>query len=123
MTLPAGIARGKDDAFQAVQQSVKERTGKGVRWEEDQAAREQALQQVGQLLRKPLTVDTAVQIALLNNRSLQAAFEQIGLSAAEVLEAATIPNPKIDMSVRFPDKPPSGTYVDYSAALDFLSIL
>jgi cobalt-zinc-cadmium efflux system outer membrane protein len=123
MTLPAGIARAKDDAFQAVQRSVQERTGKGVRWEDDQAAREQALQQVGQLIRKPLTVDTAVQIALLNNRSLQAAFEQIGLSAAEVLEAATIPNPKIDMSVRFPDKPPSGTYVDYSAALDFLSIL
>ena len=122
-TLPAGLAREKEDAFRSVQQSVQERTGKVVRWEEDQAARETALQDVHQLLRKPLTVDTAVQIALLNNRSLQATFEEIGLSAADVLEAATIPNPRFDLAVRFPDKPPSGTYVDYSAAIDFLSII
>src|ERR1700676_4105415 len=74
-------------------------------------------------LRKPLTVNTAVQIALLNNRSLQATFEEIGLSAAEVLNAATIPNPKIDLAVRIPDKPPSGTYIDYGAVIDFLSII
>src|SRR6266481_6564498 len=123
MTLPAGSAREQEQAFQGVQQSVRERSGKTVRLEEDQAAHEQALQDVRQLLRKPLTVDTAVQIALLNNRSLQATFEGIGLSAADLLEAATIPNPRIDLAVRFPDKPPSGTYIDYSAAIDFLSIL
>jgi hypothetical protein len=44
-------------------------------------------------LRKPLTVETAVQIALLNNRSLQATFEDIGLPAADLIEAAAIPNP------------------------------
>ena len=123
MTLPAASAREKEETFQGVQQSVQERTGKTVRWEEDQAAHEQALRDVRQLLRKPLTVETAVQIALLNNRSLQATFEEIGLSAADLIEAATIPNPKIDLAIRFPDKPPSGTYIDYSAALDFLSII
>ena len=123
LTLPAGVAGEKDDAFQSVQKAVQERTGKGVRWEQDQAAREQALQNVRQLLRKPLTVDTAVQIAFLNNRALQATFEEIGLLAADVLEAATIPNPRFDLAIRFPDKPPSGTYIDYSAAIDFLSII
>jgi outer membrane protein, heavy metal efflux system len=119
----AGVAGEKEKAFQSVQQSVQERTGKAVRWEEDQVAHEQALQDVRQVLRKPLTVEAAVQIALLNNRSLQATFEEIGLSAADVLEAATIPNLRFDLAIRFPDKPPSGTYVDYSAALDFLSII
>jgi cobalt-zinc-cadmium efflux system outer membrane protein len=123
MTLPAGSAREKEEAFQGVQQSVRDRTGKGVRWEEDQAAHEQARQDVRMLLRKPLTINTAVQIALLNNRSLQATFEEIGLSAAEVLNAATIPNPKIDLAIRIPDKPPSGTYVDYGAIIDFLNII
>jgi cobalt-zinc-cadmium efflux system outer membrane protein len=123
MTLPAGSAREKEEAFQGVQQSVRDRTGKAVRWEEDQAAHEQTRQDVRVLLRKPLTVNTAVQIALLNNRSLQATFEEIGLSAAEVLNAATIPNPKIDLAIRIPDKPPSGTYVDYGAVIDFLSII
>ena len=60
MTLPAGSARVKEQAFKGVQQSVRERTGKAVRLEEDQAAHEQALHDVRQLLRKPLTVDTAV---------------------------------------------------------------
>jgi cobalt-zinc-cadmium efflux system outer membrane protein len=119
----AGVAREKEEAFQSVQQPVQERTGRVVRWEEDQAARAQALQDVRRLLRKPLTIDAAVQIALLNNRSLQATFEEIGLSAADVLEAATIPNPRFDLAVRFPDKPPLGTYIDYGAAIDFLSII
>jgi outer membrane protein, heavy metal efflux system len=123
MTMPAGSARDKEEAFQGVQQSVQERSGKTVRWEEDQAAHEQALQEVRQLLRKPLTVDTAVQIALLNNRSLQATFEEIGLSAADLIEAAAFPNPRFDLAIRFPDKPPSGTYIDYGAAIDFLSII
>src|ERR1700745_2677425 len=90
LTIPAGSAREKERAFQGVQQSVQERSGKTVRWEEDQAAHEQALQEGPQLLPKPLTIDPAVQIALLSNRSLQATFEEIGLSAAEVLNAATI---------------------------------
>jgi outer membrane protein, heavy metal efflux system len=123
LILSAGVAREKDDAFRNLQQSVQERTGKKVRGEEDQAAREQARREVRQLLRKPLTIDTAVQIALTNNRSLQATFEEIGLSAADLREAGTIPNPKFDLALRFPDKPPSGTYIDYSAAIDFLSII
>src|ERR1700686_3730150 len=123
MTLPAASARDKGETFQGVQQSVQERTGKTVRWEEDQAAHEQALRDVRLLLRKPFTAESAVQIALLNNRSLQATFEEIGLSAADLLEAATIPNPRFDLAIRFPDKPPSGTYIDYGAAIDFLSII
>jgi cobalt-zinc-cadmium efflux system outer membrane protein len=122
-TLLAASARDKEETFQSVQQTVQERAGKTVRWQMDQAAHEQALQDVRLLLRKPLTIDSAVQIALFNNRSLQATVEEIGLSAADLIEAATIPNPKIDLSIRFPDKPPSGTYIDYGAAIDFLSII
>jgi outer membrane protein, heavy metal efflux system len=123
LSLSAGLGREKDEAFQRLEQTIQERTGKATRWEEDQAAQNQTRQDVHQLLRKSLTVDTAVQIALLNNRSLRATFEEIGLSAADVLEAATLPNPRFDLAVRFPDKPPSGTYVSYGAAIDFLNIL
>ena len=91
LALPAGLAREKEEAFQGVQKSVQERTGRTVRWEEDQKSREQALQEVRRILRKPLTVDATVQISLLNNRSLQATFEEIGLSAADLREAVTIP--------------------------------
>jgi cobalt-zinc-cadmium efflux system outer membrane protein len=122
-TLLTTFAREKKEPFQGVQQSVQQRTGKTVRWEANQAAHDQVLREVHHLLRQPLTVESAVQVALFNNRSLQATFEELGLSAADLIEAATIPNPKIDLSVRFPDKPPSGTYIDYSGAIDFLSII
>jgi cobalt-zinc-cadmium efflux system outer membrane protein len=123
LVVPLSRAREKEAATQSVQQLVHDRSGKEVRSETDQAAREQALQDVRSLLRQSLTIDTAVQIALLNNRSLQATFEEIGLSAADVREAATIPNPRFDLAIRVPDKPPSGTYIDYNTAIDFLSII
>ena len=80
-TLLAAFAHAKEETFADVQQSIQQRTGKMVRWELDQAAHEQTLRDVRLLLRKPLTVERAVQIALFNNRSLQATFEEIGLSA------------------------------------------
>jgi outer membrane protein, heavy metal efflux system len=122
LTAATNSARENANAARSVQQLVQERSGKDVRWEKDQAAREQALQDARRLLRKPLTIDTAVQIALLNNRSLQASIEEIGLSTADLVEASTIPNPRFDLAVRAPDKPPSGTYIDYGAAIDFLSV-
>src|ERR1700745_833662 len=123
LTPAASMARDNADAARRVQQLVQDRSGKEVRWEKDQAAREQALQDTRRLLRQPLTIDKAVQIALLNNRTLRASGEDVGLSTADLLEASTIPNPRFDLAVRVPDKPPSGTYIDYGAAIDFLSVV
>jgi cobalt-zinc-cadmium efflux system outer membrane protein len=75
----AAFARAREGTFPGVEQSIQERTGKMVRWEVDQAAHEQTLRDVRLLLRRPLTAENAVQIALFNNRSLQATFEEIGL--------------------------------------------
>ena len=40
-----------------------------------------------------LTVDDAVQVALLNNRGLQASFQELGITEAEVVQASRLPNP------------------------------
>jgi len=106
-----------------VQETVQSRTDKTIRWEQDQAAMAQTEQDVRNLLHKPLTINAAVQVALLNNRSLQATFEEIGLSAAELRNAGTIPNPSFNLSIRFPDRAPSGTDLEYGAAIDFLRLL
>jgi outer membrane protein TolC len=47
------------------------------------------------LLSEPLTEDTAVQIALLNNRGLQAAYNDLGISEAEYVQTSLPPNPAI----------------------------
>ncbi len=53
---------------------------------------------VDQLLRKPLTADSAVQIALLNNRGLQAAFNELGVAEAQMVAASLPPNPRFGIS-------------------------
>ncbi len=48
---------------------------------------------------KTLNADTAVQVALLNNRGLQAAYAQMGISAAEAWQSIMMPNPVVSIGV------------------------
>ena len=61
----------------------------------DQAGQLQA--RVDQLLRKPLTADSAVQIALLNNRGLQAAYNALGIAEADMISASLPPAPTVSL--------------------------
>jgi len=61
--------------------------------DEASAARER----VEALLRRPLSADAAVQIALLNNRGLQAAYNALGIAEAEMVEASLPPNPTVSI--------------------------
>jgi outer membrane protein TolC len=45
------------------------------------------------LLRRSLTVDAAVQIALLNNRGLQASYNELALAEADLVQESLPPNP------------------------------
>lgn len=62
----------------------------------DDAARVDAF--VKGLLRRSLTVDTAVQIALLNNRGLQAAYNELALAEADLVQDSLPPNPTFSIS-------------------------
>jgi outer membrane protein TolC len=50
------------------------------------------------LLSRSLTANSAVQIALLNNRGLQAAFYELGVSEAQMVEASLPPSPTLSIS-------------------------
>ena len=54
--------------------------------------------EVDRLLKRPLTEAAAVQIALLNNRGLQAAYNALGISEAEKVRATLPPNPRFSAS-------------------------
>src|ERR1700687_6506538 len=53
---------------------------------------------VQRLLRRALTVDTAVQIALLNNRGLQASYNELALAEANLVQDSLPPNPTFSIS-------------------------
>ena len=67
-----------------------------IRTEDDSAATQA---RVTALLAKPLTADSAVQIALLNNRALQAAYNELGISEAQMVEASLPPSPTLSLSL------------------------
>jgi outer membrane protein TolC len=50
------------------------------------------------LLASTLSVDAAVQIALLNNNGLQAAYNELGIAEAVMVEASLPPNPAFSIS-------------------------
>ena len=58
----------------------------------------QAKDAVRDLLRRGLTVDTAVQIALLNNRGLQAAYNDLAIAEADLVQDSLPPNPTFSIS-------------------------
>lgn len=82
-----------DGGFDKVGAVARERLGKDVVWQRSVEARDSAEQRVTELLRAPLTTDSAVQIALLNNRGLQARFAELRIAEADVVQAGRLWNP------------------------------
>jgi outer membrane protein TolC len=82
-----------DGGFGEVERITQDRIGKDLHWARGEADLYTIAKRVADLLAKPLTVDDAVQIALLNNRGLQAGFQELGITEAEVVQAGRLPNP------------------------------
>ena len=94
----AGCATfSQDGGFGSVEQTTQQRIGKELKWARTGADRDVIDQRVAELLAKPLSVDDVVQIALLNNQGLQAAFYELGISEADLVQAGRLPNPHFSM--------------------------
>ena len=94
--LLAGCASySPDGGFAPVQQTAKDRLGKELQWSRTEAESDTLDRRVAELLAAPLSADAAVQVALLNNRGLQAGFQELGITEAERVQAGRLPNPGI----------------------------
>lgn len=102
---------------------VNKRIGMELIWQKEEVTRKLSADLVRQLLKKPLTVANAVRIALLNNRNLQATFEEIGIAQADLREAVTVPNPSIDFDVQFPVTPNTVNRYTWLIGQQFAQIL
>lgn len=90
----AGCASfSRDGGFDSVQTLTKERIGKETRWIKSEADKSDVASAIAPLLAKALTVDDAVTIALMNNQGLQAAYAELGISEANLVQAGRIRNP------------------------------
>src|SRR5215467_13199799 len=107
--------------FSEVRTAVADRSGKRVVWKRGTALDTQVAEEIRTLLHDTLTPDAAIQVALLNNRDLQAMYAALGVAQADLVQAGLLRNPVFDGIIRFPL---SGAPAEpeLSAALGFLDL-
>jgi outer membrane protein TolC len=93
LALTACASFSPDAGFDKVKADVSQRTASEPRWARTDAERGDIQQAVKALLAKPLTPDSAVQIALMNNRGLQATYAELGIAESDLVQAGRLPNP------------------------------
>lgn len=110
---PDQVARLSDPkvGFAAVTGSAESILGKDAVLLMDAAAIEANAKRVHALVHgKTIAADTAVQVALLNNRGLQASYAQLGLSSAEAWQSIMFSNPAFTVGVFGINAPGVGAY-------------
>lgn len=105
--LPACVPLSPNQGFEEVRASVKERgVGTDIIWSYDGTHHAGIKQRTEAILTKPLTSESGVELALLNNSALQASFEELGVARAELLQASLIPNPVFGAELKFRNAEP-----------------
>lgn len=92
LSLLAGCASfSPDGGLNRVNSLTRERIGHAV----EAPASGTSSPRVADLLARPLDADAAVQLALLNNRRLQAALAELGIAEADLVQAGRLRNPGV----------------------------
>jgi outer membrane protein TolC len=100
-TLTACATPQADRGLAAVQQAVAPHlalSAHGLALPRDTPAWTAQQDRVDRLLLQPLDADTAVQVALLGNRGLQAQLAELRITEAEIEQAARLPNPGLSLA-------------------------
>jgi len=87
--------------FPEVGAAVEERYAAKLAWNRGPELDKEAAEKLRSLLQRKLTADDAVQIALLNNRDLQAIYSDLGVAQADLVQAGLFRNPVLDAAVAF----------------------
>ncbi|UXS41762.1 TolC family protein [Agrobacterium tumefaciens] len=91
----------RDAGFTNVSARTSEATGKQAVWVQNRAEAQATQARVKSLMAagKSLDVETAVQVALLNNKGLQAAYADLGESAATAWQSTMLVNPRVGIGL------------------------
>lgn len=79
--------------------TVLRQTGEPIAWIKTQEERERTEAMVRTLVSSDLGEEDAVRIALINNRSLQQTYAEVGIAHAELVQAGLISNPLLGYSL------------------------
>lgn len=118
----SAVAVDPHAGFPQVSQLVSDRSGQEITWIPGVEESPVALEVINARLKDGLSEHAAVQIALLNNRDLQALYTRLGIAQADLVQASLLHNPVIDALTGFPV---GGGIVDlgFGAAVDVIDLL
>ncbi len=122
LLLAACVSVPQDGEFHDVAAAVEKRLQKQARWVRSKEDADAAKAAVAELLSEDLTEDSAVQIALLNNRSLQATYFDLGIAQAALVQAGLLRNPIFDVALGFPEEGAS-VNLGVGVVFEFLDVL
>jgi outer membrane protein TolC len=108
----SACAVNPSDPIRAVQAEIATVSTTTLQRIENEEQQQAIYQHVKQRLLTPLTLETAVEITILNNKSLQAELFALGVSAAQLQQASQLPNPAIMLTRSVSDG-------SYSTELEF----
>ena len=111
----------QDRGFGDVNRAIEEKTGQTISWNQEIDDDGTALELVHEILKHDLTADDAVQITLLNNRRVQAIYEELGIAFADLVQAGLLKNPVFDASVRWASG--ESATIELAVIENFLSVL
>ncbi|XYJ08527.1 TolC family protein [Telluria sp. B2] len=95
----AGCASfSSDGGIDAVSSMTAARIGQDLRLPRHGDAGGLAQAELSEMLKQPLSADSAVRVALLNNRGLRASLAQLGIAEADLVQAGRMANPSIGFS-------------------------
>lgn len=116
----SGCVPSQQALYAPVHVQASERLGQNIAW---RPASPQAAQEVAELVRAPLTADSATRIALLNSATLQAAMEELGARAGALARATTPENPEIDAELLYPLDGDEQPHVELQVVQSLTSLL
>lgn len=119
----AGCATTKPDrAFDGMRRDLDSRTGAHLYWERRDPQDREMEDRIRKALATELTVDGAVEIALVRNKSLQATYERLGIAQADLVDAGKAANPRIGAGILFPSRAGVGPTTSFSISESFLDL-
>ena len=89
----------KDGGFGAVQDATQKHIKQEVVWPKTESEKNKVTERVNELLSKRLNADQAVQVALLNNKGLQADFYNLGISESDLAIKTSKATPRLQIEM------------------------
>ncbi|MCP3103126.1 TolC family protein [Myxococcus sp. K15C18031901] len=101
---------------------VEERIGRKTRWNQGTPEDAEVSRHLDTLLADDLSSDHAVEVALLNNPALQATYEDLGVSQADMVQAGLLTNPTLSGSIGFPISNEGVSETEFSLVQEFVDL-